>query len=103
TPEELDELFVYFGNDSNAAEIKKAIEQQLGEKKRSTIGLRSETDEIYDKIKRRINTPKRSYWIRTYRWWAAAVLLLCCVFAGYYLTDNSHSLAGDADQHMLNP
>jgi len=90
TPEELEELLAHFGSDLNTEEIKKAIEQQLIEKGGETKELRSETDEIYKQIKRRIYTPKRSYGRRVYRWWAAAAILFCGSLVGYYLTNSDH-------------
>lgn len=102
-PEELEELFAYFGSDSNSEEIKKAIEQQLNEKGRATMELRSETDEIYDQIKRRIHTPKRSYRVHAFRWWAAAAILFCCALVGYYLTNNDHLPVSEHNPHIPGP
>ncbi len=103
TPEELEELFVYFSSDLNTAEKKNAIEQQLKEKRGAAMELGSETDEIYDQIKRRIDTPRRSYRMHTYRWWAAAAILFCCSLVGYYLTNNDRLPVRESDPHTPRP
>lgn len=105
SPEELEELLIYFHDSNNEDPLKAQIDEFLHLEVADQAELEETTGEVYRQIQIRINNRSKILKLKSWKWIAAASVLLFLSIGGYFLLHKpvATSLAGNAYHNDIAP